>query len=134
MSLTVALILDPDPASPGTEELCRMIAALVANDQPVRVVCAGAAHGVLGEALATPANERYMDAVEGFGVVPEDLAAAAVLEALAGARDILRAAPGDRAGVPALRVVDAAWLTASASSPEAALAELTAAGQVVRDA
>lgn len=128
----LALVLTDDVASAHAAELLRVVAALVAADQPVRLACAGAGRGAFAGDAVDAEVEVYLDGIADFGVVPTVLEGAAWIDALAGVRDLLRLAPPDRAHEPALLVVDDAWLDAARTDPDTALTTLTAAGQVLR--
>ncbi len=130
---TLAVVLTDDVGSPRAAELLRMVAALVAADQPVRLVCAGAGRGAFASDDLPEEAEAYLDGVADFGVVPADLEAPALLDAIQGARDLLRLAPADRSHDPALLVIDDDWLASARADPAAALDTLATAGQVIRD-
>lgn len=128
---TVALVLGHDPRAPSLTELLRIVTALVAADQPVRLVVAAVEGGpdldTVGAEAAT-----YLDGIAGFGVVPERLDDAGVVAAIAASRDVLCAAPAPRPSRPEVLVVDEAWLSSAREDPGAAVTALRDAGQVLR--
>ncbi len=130
---TLALILTGGAASPDGVELLRMVAALVAADQPVGLICAGPGRGAFERDDLSAEAQAYLDGVADFGVIPAGVDDTALLDALEEARDIMRVAPADRPGDPALLVIDDAWLAAARGDPAAAVAALAAAGQVIRE-
>ena len=129
---TVALVGTAEAASPDVVELLRVVAALVAAGQPVRLACIGPAHGALDDEELPDEIRDYLDGVADFGVVPADVDAVSVLELLGEARDVLRVAAAGRSGVPALLAIDDPWLEAARADPEEALTAILAAGQVIR--
>lgn len=126
----LALQLSADASTPAVAELVRTTAALVANAQPVRLICAGPGRAAL-EAEELPHElERTLDGLAELGVTPEALSATELVAALGGALGLVRAA-GVREAT--LLVIDAAWLAAAPEDPERALAALASAGQVILD-
>lgn len=130
--LTLALLPGAD-ADPGAlTEWLRILTALVAADQPVRLVCTDAGGAALRDPGLPDEAETYLAGMREFGVVPEVLEAPELLDALATARDVFRLGAAGRVGNPALLVVDEVWLAEARGQPGVALEILRGAGQVVR--
>jgi acetylornithine/succinyldiaminopimelate/putrescine aminotransferase len=95
-------------------EFLRILAALVAYGHEVRLVESTAGRGVLAGAELSTEAEAYVDALAASGVVPTTLADEALVTAVRTSKAIVRLAPDDRTGEPALLEAGADGVTARA--------------------
>lgn len=123
-------------AAPGDDRLgeaLRVMVGLVAAGCQLTWLVVDRGAELLEDAVVLPPEaESYVEALAEAGVRARAASAAEVLAALGSHGDLLRLAPRDRAGRPAVLRVDAAWLARAGGREEERLHELLAAGQVLR--
>ena len=129
---TLAVFAAPTVDTPEALEWLRVIAALVATGDAPRLVEIGQGVGRLALDAVGDETARVLETLASFDVVPEALAPAELVLALAACSRLVRIAAPDRSGQPALLVLDDARISAGRLDPEALSRDVLEAGQAVR--